>query len=388
MENRSRRLLLLRDERLPAGGGRAFPDCTDQCFIGAVDVPATTTDAATTTEEMEVETTEEEAGEEPEEAATTTAAEDVGHSTEASADPFAYLVLATGGLMASPSNGCALHGWHGEYKTYAGAPAMTVDVYPLSTTVTFSENFKDTQSAARLAKWLEDPRPKGYQRFRKIHEIKRKNSELAAKFCATPGWGLAELCSFFSPGGAHLHCAHEAAKKAGVAATKAGAAVKETAATAVNATKDFVKEALKDPLESPSGGNMWRPMESNGCTLTGWSGTYLTLGLLKVLKVEVSPTSTTFNFMVSPGKLENDLAFLNGLNGTHSNEAVADVFCGTAPLLTAFPNACAFWSPGSLSKLCPGLVAGHAVQAAKETLEAAHAAAHAGYKSVKNYFGW
>jgi len=86
--------------------------------------------------------------------------------------------------------------------------------------------------------------------------------------------------------------------------------------------------------------------------------------------------------------MEKGLAFLNGLNGTRSNQDVAAKFCSTAPLLTQFPNACAFWSPSSLNKLCPGLVAGHAVQAAKLTYDAAHTAASAGYKSVKDYFGW
>eukprot|EP00439_Symbiodinium_sp_Y106_P045800 s550_g5.t2 len=362
-----------------------FPDCWDQCYLGVDnDAPApappapTMEDAATTTEKMatttdtwwdtRTKTTTDQMEVEPadEEAATTTVSEDVGGSTttttQASADPFAHLLLVTGGLMASPSNGCRLYGWHGEYKTYAGAPALTVDVYPMSTSVKFSEDFKDSP----LAKMLEDPEPKPYERIRKVHEIKRKNSELAEKFCSSPGSGLAELCSFFSPGGPHLHCTQKAAKKAGEAAKKAGAAVKETAVTAVDATKDFVKEVLKDPLESSDGVAMWQPMASNGCTLTGWSGRYTIHGL-EALKVDVSPTSTTFNFKLSPRTMEKGLAFLNGLNGTRSNQDVAAKFCSTAPLLTQFPNACAFWSPSSLNKLCPGLVAGHAVQAAKLT---------------------
>ncbi|CAE7477894.1 unnamed protein product [Symbiodinium sp. CCMP2592] len=143
--------------------------------------------------------------------------------TNVTADPLAPLFLQTEGLLASPANGCALHGWHGEYNTVTGAAAITVDVYPRSTTFKFSSarfetsKAKDPEMLNRLNKM------DGQVRTEKNGDVvfTHKTSELAEKFCSAPsmyGAAFGELCDFFSPGHIQKFCTKQAGKKIGAVA--------------------------------------------------------------------------------------------------------------------------------------------------------------------------
>ena len=309
-------------------------------------------------------------------------------------DPFAS-AMANMYMTPGASNGCTVQGWYG---TYLMGPiqAMSVHVGPLTTTINLH---------AQLS---------SFDRFKNLNGT-HKNSELHELVCSQPSLG--EACSFFAPGAVQALCAKEAATAVGRAVQDTAEAVKDTAETAVHATKEFVKENSKDPLA----GAFLTASGSNGCSLRGWSGMY-TAGPL-YLEVDVHTYSTTFTFQ-NEAAWEKAFPQVKQLSGSHSNEDLADMFCSSPTLGNAFPHlrdgwnfffsflgtptpkkpakvtqlllgcqdqqrhACTFWSPGALGSLCPGLLAANAAKAATDTATAGYEAAQKGYTAVKDYFGW
>eukprot|EP00930_Biecheleria_cincta_P021656 TRINITY_DN15989_c0_g1_i1.p1 TRINITY_DN15989_c0_g1~~TRINITY_DN15989_c0_g1_i1.p1 ORF type:complete len:219 (+),score=36.48 TRINITY_DN15989_c0_g1_i1:95-751(+) len=115
-----------------------------------------------------------------------------------------------------------------------------------------------------------------------------------------------------------------------------------------------------DPLEMRGAAAGLHLTSSSGCTLAGWRAHYF-LASLHVATVSVGPSETTFEFDES--SILDKVQGVRQLNGTHSNEEVADIFC---QMTMIFPNACSFWSPGALKTLCPGLLAGSAMHGLKK----------------------
>ena len=282
---------------------------------------------------------------------------------EVALDPFAD--AAPGMLTPGPNNGCTLQGWHGSYFAAGGAvKAFTVDIYPLTTTLTIeSKQLKKNDAFNRTV-----------GRFEGNHQ----NTELRDFFCSASTSAFSGACSFFAPGAVQALCAKEAA-------TAMGTAVTDAATGAVDATKSFVHEASKDPLD----GEFLKADPSNGCSLRGWSGKYYPgVGVSGVaLQVDVYTYSTTFTF-TNEDAWEKVFPQAKKLQGSHSNEELADLFCAGPGMAQAFPRACAFWSPGALGSLCPGLLAANAAKAATDTATAGYHAATKGYDAVKDYFGW
>jgi len=261
-----------------------------------------------------------------------------------------------GGWSASPSNGCTESGWKGDYSIFGGhQKILSVEIGPEKTTFTWSPEVasqaKQLNEQTKLGTWMRMEGP-------------QLNQDLADFFCS-PGWHasarlVTNACSFWSS--LTSRCPALSAEPIDPES------LPESAVTAVGLVDSAAEARLPDPFREVHLGGPWIPAPTNGCTSWGWEGEYWVKGHL-FLAVKIRPTSTVFEWnpeMVARAKRskkDNKLRDWWVMEGAHSNEEIAQFFCGSGwdelpgkwysrgTALAA--TACTFWT--SLDGLCPSL---------------------------------
>ena len=174
----------------------------------------------------------------------------------------------------------------------------------------------------------------------------------------------------------------------------------ETMETTTEATTTTDTEALNltnvtsDPLAPLLLQEGLLSSPENGCTMQtmGWYGEYFTDAGALAMSVKMNPLSTTFRFMEDYDENSKEGGMLSsmedspkcrtGPNGdlacTHKNEDLARMFCSAG---RDFHELCTFFILGNIQKFCTKQAGKKIAAVAKMPFTAAHA----GYKSIKNY---